>query len=300
LTLNQEDAPACQPVISRPVVLINKSTNIPLEEKMSKISIKRLLLSIALILLSSCIHIEPPYNGMVIDHETKLPIENVVVNMHFGSHGILDNSIEDEAYESITEKNGKYRLPAKLNTKGILEFYNDTELYFNKSGYFTTRIIDPVGYEVIELYKVRHLTDFKKYQKEASDNMSLYFISTHKDKSQAFIKEMAKIATTTTKIKSEPAYFTEKQGAEFTKVLCWQYKEDLSPYTQHNSTYAVDGTNCTVYDHASQKWFELSPQGKFLPSFNKMPSNYYMFIRDDRLNYPIFDQMVKSQSSVTS
>lgn len=247
---------------------------------MSKKSIKRfLLISIALILLSSCIHIELPHNGVVIDHETKQPIENVVVNMHIGSREFMGTSVQDDAYEATTEKNGKYHLPIKIKFKGIVEFFTTQVLYFHKAGYFTARILEPRISEEIELHRVKYLSDFKKYQKDAEQNFSLYFIDKHKVSSQEFIKEMSKISNSSAYINGEPAFFSEMPNAILTKVFCGTYP-DWSPYTQHSETFAVNSNTCSVYNKASQKWFKLSPEGQYIPSTNKAPSNYEMYIRD--------------------
>lgn len=255
---------------------------------MSKKSIKRLLLiTITLILLSSCIHIELPHNGIVIDHETKKPIENVVVNMHIGSRELLGTSVQDDAYEATTANNGKYHLPLKIKFKGIVEFFTTQELYFHKAGYFTARILEPGISEEIELHRVKYLSDFRKYQKEAERNFSLYFIDEHKVSSQKFIKEMAHVSNTSAYIKGEPAFFSEMPNAIFTKVFCGTYS-DWSPYIQHSETFAVNSNTCSVYDKASQKWFKLTPQGQYIPTTNKIPNNYEMFIRDRSLNLIAF------------
>lgn len=100
------------------------------------------LFSVVILTLAGCVSIaryDGPYEGRIIDAETRQPLEGVVV---FGEWKVFHPNLAGgnytyyDAAETLTDKNGEFRIPGK----GVRVLSNLTEMYF---------LIFKAGYEAI-------------------------------------------------------------------------------------------------------------------------------------------------------
>jgi hypothetical protein len=241
---------------------------------LTRIQWKKLVVIGALLLSSSsCVHIERPHTGVVIDDETKKPLDGVVVTMYLSSRELFGTSVQNDTYESSSGSRGRFYLSPTWKWTRPLEFFTTRELYFHKAGYFMARVLAPDMYEKIELHRVRYLSDFREYQKEAEGNMDLHFVGEHKDKTTLFTKEMEKIASMSADPAGEPGLFAEVPGSALTRVVCATYGV-RSPFTAHSETFATSGFPCSVFDEARQGWVYLTPEGGTRDSHFSVPGDH--------------------------
>ncbi len=113
------------------------------------------LFPVVIITLAGCVSIaryDGPYEGRIIDAETRQPLEGVVV---FGEWKVFHPNLAGgnytyyDAAETLTDKNGEFRIPGK----GVRVFSNLTEMYFLifKAGY---EAIHPVPWSGLKEYMV--------------------------------------------------------------------------------------------------------------------------------------------------
>jgi hypothetical protein len=255
---------------------------------------------VAIVLLSSCIHVEPPHAGSVIDFETKKPIDSVVVNMNLGTSCFPGGgSFRDWAFETVTKANGSFSLPLNIKLSLPHEFFVTKELYFHKAGYFTARILDPKISNKIELHKVKNLSDWKKYQIDAANNMSLFFIDDHKNEAPMFLKEMRKIADSNIEVVRTIVPFSEIANAELVKIKCNDELFTTREFDDKYQTFAGRGISCTVYNKISKKWIGIRSQGQPLDILDMMPNSVDVLHDRDYMHFAyITDGTVKTYSYI--
>ena len=81
-----------------------------------------------------------PYKGKVIDADTKEPIEGaavLVVYINFYPTGAGSISNAGDAQETLTDENGEFKIPCKVNLYGDAKFMPDGEVVIFKPGYGT-------------------------------------------------------------------------------------------------------------------------------------------------------------------
>jgi hypothetical protein len=243
---------------------------------------KIVALVIATMLMTSCIpftHVELPHNGVAIDHDTKKPIDGVVVDLHLASRWFLGSSANEDAYETLTDKDGRFHTPLKFKHEQLGESYS-SELYFNKVGYFPARTLSPGLSNDVELYRIKSLSDFRGIWQDADRDMGLSFIDRVGDKSQLFKKEMLKISTVTLLKVGEPGFIAEIPGTQLDKIDCG----DFDDYRLEKGViHQIEGVACIVHDKLSGEWFALTPYGEFFP-FSKMEPEASQMAKD----YPLY------------
>jgi len=82
----------------------------------------------------------PPYKGKVIDTDTKEPIEGAVVLVvyyNFYPSVAGNNSYLVGAKETMTDANGEFKIPGKINLIGKAKFMPDGDIEIFKPGYGT-------------------------------------------------------------------------------------------------------------------------------------------------------------------
>jgi len=250
----------------------------------AKYIIKNFLLVMTMVISASCTHTELPRIGRIVDSDTKKPISEVVVNLNIGTgYFPWATGGESYSYEAISDTSGWYNTPISIRFMGFLEFLNNHELYFHKSGYYSARVLDPGLVNNIELFKVKYLSDHYSYVNHAKDGGGLYFIQKHNDKTHKLQEELAKIANTKAVIKGEPAFFSEIPGATLTNILCGKtaFSNPVYVLEKNHPTHESVGMTCAVFDTTSQKWFGLKPQGQFFDYSDKMPSENKLLVQQD-------------------
>jgi len=101
---------------------------------------KILLLAIAIVLFIifwPCAFLSS-YKGKVIDADTKEPIEGaVVLVVYINFYPSVAGSISStgDAQETLTDKNGEFKIPWKVNLYGDAKFIPDGEVIIFKPGY---------------------------------------------------------------------------------------------------------------------------------------------------------------------
>lgn len=116
--------------------------------------INHIFLLFWLLTLSACA--STPFNGYIVDSETKEPVEGVVVNVEFIQRKLI---LDEGAYyvdsaEALTDKEGYYTVPNRSWSFNLLKMW-ETETYFTifKVGY---KPIEALGWDLSNLNHSSH------------------------------------------------------------------------------------------------------------------------------------------------
>ena len=218
-----------------------------------------------ILFLVSCAHIEPPHHGVVVDADTKQPIQDAVVHIDLLS-GVLLPVAEGHtdwraSYETRTDERGTYRLPSKFNFRIPLEFFTENEITFLSSGYHPARIVKPSSRNLVEMHRIKYHIDFQCYNEDSSPcRIDSPFLDDKPELFKEYKDEVQKIKNMKEISESDPGVFVQIGETNLSKIYCnnnYWYPEDY----KSSHTSGVNGMACMIFDENSKQRYGLNTQG---------------------------------------
>jgi hypothetical protein len=235
---------------------------------------KLIVLSACLMaVMSGCLHIEPPHEGVVRDAETGKPIKDVVVHIDLETVFLVPaahvNTKWKDGFEVLSDETGKYKLPLKVIRQGLLEISSGKEMSFIKSGYFPARVLTPAMYNDVHLYRIKYYLDYLYYKKLAEEGGwggPHYYVDKKPEAFSEYKREISKITyLPVVRIANDVNSFLEVPDTILTELHC---ETNFSPTGLMTSvaekspeTFGIRGNVCRVFDERSRQWLFFDSQG---------------------------------------
>jgi hypothetical protein len=217
-----------------------------------------------ILVLSDCIHTEPPHQGIIKDAETGKPLKGVVVllnltsGMPLGPDGVTQWK---GSYQTVTDNNGKYSFSIKFKGQLPLEFSTGHELSFFKAGYLPSRILEPSLSNTIFLHPIKYYLDYSHCRESIKrGHLNPRFMAQVPEGFSEYKKELLKMETLPFERIGDKGDFASIPNGKIVKISCratFDYDKNPSkPYT-----FGISGTVCKFFDETSDRTMTLDAQG---------------------------------------
>lgn len=235
------------------------------------------------LLLSGCFHFESPHSGVVLDADTKEPIEGVIVFRELERICYLPPnpggpSHEYQAHnEVLTDKDGHYTLPIDVSFMPPLACLTDMHNeYYVKDGYFSKNTDSG---NIAYLYPMTHYLHFRPYIKDYESFFSFIF----REKSELVKKSnLAKLKYRQLEKADETGVFFRMPGKKFTRIAV---ASGRNYFFTHKEMFS--GTFYFAYDELGKEWITIDGRGKLVAALPK-DSPKFEYISFDEDNRPYF------------
>lgn len=261
--------------------------------------------------LVNCVHVELPHHGEVKDAETGEPLEGALVFLSLYSQCIWPlphvGSDYSGSIETLTDKNGQYRLPLDSTINLPMCFTNSKDYTFLKPNYFEERFTQysswytlGSGYlgeeykhdpKHIYLYKMKHYLNYLPYKYPHKYNFPSYHIEEDSKYYKTYVESINKLNLTPA---DEYGVFLRLPGKKLTRVY--------SKINKSSKSYYESIVNY-VYDEVANEWVAIDGSGNVLeqkisklPKWNFMSSNevwgYPIYADNNKIFYPVEENMI--------